>query len=357
MELAIVASSSPIWTQVSPNMIKTVKLGGTDEIVAKTAHGLMTMTWVPTPVPEQEAFAAIKAGIDTLPPGAKMLLSSGEFYAQDFSMLNLEVLARFFEKYPSYADKAFLSVKGGAKKRQRVPDSSPENLRRSVTAIVTALRGTKTLDLFEVARVDSAYPTEDTVGVLQGFVKEGLFKYIGLSEVNATTVRRAAKVARIAAVEIEVSPWSYWQETKDVISTCEELGISVVAYSPLGRGILTGALKPENLEEGDMRLGFTRFKPENWKHNEAIVDAMTAVAAKKGITPAQLSIAWVAARGAHVIPMPGSSNAKRTLENIAGGNITLSEAELAEIDAVLAQNTVKGGRYIDEMEPHMHLWG
>ncbi|KAI0041502.1 aldo/keto reductase [Auriscalpium vulgare] len=336
---------------------KTVKLGGTDEIVAKTAHGLMMMTWIPTPVPDEAAFAAIKAGIDSLPPGVKMILNSGEFYAQDRSTLNLELVARFFEKYPSYVDKAFLSVKGGINVQQLVPDSSPESLRRSVTAILTALRGTKSLDLFEPARVDRAYPIEDTVGVLQGFVKEGLFKYIGLSEVSATTVRRAAKVAPIAAVEIEVSPWSYTQETKDVISTCEELGISVVAYSPLGRGMLTGVVKPENLEDGDLRKRFTRFQPENWKHNVAVVDALTAVAAKKGITPAQLSIAWVAARGAHVIPLPGSSDPKRTLENIAGGSVTLSEADLAEIDAVLAQNTVKGGRSIDELESHMNLWG
>ncbi|KAI0044496.1 aldo/keto reductase [Auriscalpium vulgare] len=314
-------------------------------------------SWIPTPVSDEVAFAAIKTGLDSLPPGVKMLLNSSEFYAQDLSTLNLELVARFFEKYPSYVDKAFLSVKGGLKERQLVPDNSPENLRRSVTAILTALRGTKSLDLFESARVDRAYPIEDTVGVLQGFVKEGLFKYIGLSEVKASTVRRAAKVAPITAVEIEVSLWSYWQEAKDVISTCEELGIPVVAYSPLGRGMLTGTLNPSDLEDGDMRKRFTRFQPENWKHNVAVVDALTAVAAKKGITPAQLSIAWVAARGAHVIPLPGSSNAKRTLENIAGGNVTLSEADLVEIDAVLAQHTVKGGRSIDELESHLNYWG
>ncbi|KAI0044498.1 aldo/keto reductase, partial [Auriscalpium vulgare] len=318
--------------------------------------GSKTSSWRPTPVADEDAFAAIKAGIDSLPPGAKMVLNSGEFYAQDLSTLNLELVARFFEKYPSYADKAFLSVKVRTKKGEIVPDNSPENLRRSVTDILAALRGTKSLDLFESARVDTAYPIEDTIGILQGFVKEGLFKYIGLSEVGAATVRRVAKIAPIAAVEIEVSPWSYSQETKDVISTCEELGISVVAYSPLGRGFLTGAIKPDNLEKGDFRLGFSRFKDENWKQNEAIVEALQAVAAKKGVTPAQLSIAWVSARGPHVIPLPGSSNAKRTLENLAGGDITLSEADLAEIDAALGQHTVKGGRYVDEIEQHLHLW-
>jgi Aldo/keto reductase family len=140
----------------------------------------------------------------------------GEFYGQGATPANLELVARFFQKYPSYADRTFLSVKGGARHHSLEPDASPENLRRSVDYILEKLRGTKSLDLFECARNDPTYPLEDTLKVLQGFVKEGKFKYIGLSEVGAATVRRAHKVApEVAAVEIEVSPWSYTQETKD----------------------------------------------------------------------------------------------------------------------------------------------
>jgi Aldo/keto reductase family len=140
----------------------------------------------------------------------------GEFYGQGATPTNLELVARFFEKYPSYADRAFLSVKGGVRHHSLEPDASPENLRRSVDYILEKLRGTKSLDLFECARNDPTYPVEDTLKVLQGFVKEGKFKFIGLSEVSAATVRRAHKVApEVAAVEIEVSPWSYTQETKD----------------------------------------------------------------------------------------------------------------------------------------------
>ncbi len=140
----------------------------------------------------------------------------GEFYGQGATPTNLELVARFFEKYPSYADRTFLSVKGGSKFHSLEPDGSPENLRRSVDYILEKLRGTKSLDLFECARYDSTYPLEDTLKVLQGLVKEGKFKYIGLSEVGAATVRRAHKVApEVAAVEIEISPWSYTSETKD----------------------------------------------------------------------------------------------------------------------------------------------
>ncbi|KAI0061091.1 aldo/keto reductase [Artomyces pyxidatus] len=339
---------------------KTAKLGGnaSDVVVAKTAHGLMMMTWKPTPVPDEEAFAAIKAGIDSLPPNTKMILNSGEFYAAEFGPGNLELLSRFFEKYPEYADKAFLSVKGGIKLRQLHPDSSPENLRRSVDYINEHLHGKKSLDLFECARVDKNYPLEDTLKVLQGLAEEGKFKYIGLSEVSAATIRRAAAVVPVAAVEIEVSPWSYTQETKDVIATCAELGIAVVAYSPLGRGFLTGQIKkPDDFEEGDFRKTLSRFKEENMRHNFAIVDALKAIADKKGITPAQLSIAWVSSLGPHVIPLPGSSNSKRTLENLAGGDVDLSADELAAIAKVLETHEVKGGRYRDEIPDHvLGLW-
>jgi len=188
---------------------KLTKLGGTasDVTVGKIAHGLMRMTWAKVHTPDQEAFEAIKAGVDTLPPGAKMILNSGEFYAMDGSTANIELLARFYEKYPEYATKTFLSVKGRL-------GSSPDNLRQSVDLINEKLRGTKKLDLYESARVDPNIPIEDAIRTLAGFVKEGKFDHIGLSECRAETLRRANAVHPIAAVEIEVSPWSYEDETK-----------------------------------------------------------------------------------------------------------------------------------------------
>ncbi|KAI9460517.1 NADP-dependent oxidoreductase domain-containing protein, partial [Lactarius psammicola] len=211
----------------------------------------------PTPVPDEEAFAAIKAGVDALPSGAKMFLNSAEFYGQGFSTTNLELLARFFDKYPDYADRTFLSVKGGMLPGQIVSDGSRENLRRSPCA---EPRG---LDLFQPARCDPNYEIEQYAESLNEMVKEGKFDYIGLSEVSAETVRRAHKVMPVAAVEIEVSLQVYEQQTKDVIAACKELSIAVIAYSPLGLGLLTGHIKSRlDLDEGDYRRSFSRFQDE-----------------------------------------------------------------------------------------------
>ncbi|KAI0060339.1 aldo/keto reductase [Artomyces pyxidatus] len=292
---------------------QTTTLGGdaSDVVVAKTAHGLAKFTSRSVPIPDEDAFAAIKAGLDSLPPNTKMILNSGEFYATGYGPGNFELISRFFEQYPNYADRAFLSVKGGHQPYKLFPaDSSPENLRRSVDQCNSSLRGKKVIDLFQCARVDPNYPIEDTIKILKGFVDEGKFKYM---------------VAPIAAVEIEVSLWSYTQETKD---------------------------------DGDHRRNFTRFKEKNMRQNLAMLDALKAIASKKGVNPAQLTIAWVNARGPHVIPLPRSSNIKRTLENLEGGNVELSAEELAEIDAVMDEHEVKGGRYVDEVpNTVLGLWG
>ncbi|KAA1476979.1 aldo/keto reductase [Dentipellis sp. KUC8613] len=339
---------------------KTTKLGGSASgiTIAKTGHGLMMMTWVPTPVPDEQAFEAIKAGLDSLPPNTKMLINSGEFYGFNPRQANLELVARFFEKYPEYADKAFLSVKGGYKADSMVLDTSCENIRRTIDVILAKLRGTKRLDLFELSRMaPEEHSVEENMAVLKALVAEGKFDHVGLSEVSADTVRKANAVVPVAAVEIEVSPWSYSDEVKNVIATCKELSIPVVAYSPLGRGFLTGQVKrPADLEPGDFRLRLSRFKEDAMAHNFALVDALVGVAAKKGITPAQLAIAWVSARGPHVVPLPGSSHKTRTLENLAGGDVELTDAELAEIDAVREAHGVQGGRYVDELgDKALHL--
>jgi pyridoxine 4-dehydrogenase len=317
---------------------------------------------------------------------------AGEFYGPDCS--NIKLISRFFKKYPEYADRAFLSVKGGAKLDKLEPDSSPENLRRSVTAINEALDGAKRLDLFEAARVDPAVSIEDTIKTLKGLIEEGLFDYIGVSEVKAETLVRANKVHPIAAVEIEVSLWSYEEETKkgttlalhllsgaysrtlSVIQTAKELGVAVLGYSPIGRGILTGQIKKwDDIPEGDFRRMLTRYSPEvrceppnhsddsrycvlqNFDHNLELVRSLSAFAKQKGVTPAQLAISWVAQLGPHVIPLPGSSKKERTLENLGSADIKLSSEEIKEIDSILGSFTVKGGRYNDAMEAHFNLWG
>ncbi|KII90858.1 hypothetical protein PLICRDRAFT_137378 [Plicaturopsis crispa FD-325 SS-3] len=341
-------------------MVQTTTLGGTakDVVVAKTGLGVMSLTWTPNPVPDEQAFAAIKAAVDATPAGAKLLLNSGEFYAFDLGTANLELLARFFDKYPGYAERTFLSVKGGMKHKELQADASPENLRRSVDAINAALRGTKRLDLFESARVDPKVPIEEAVKTLSALIKEGKFDHIGLSECKAETVKRAHAVHPITAVEIEVSPSSYEEETKKVLATAEELGVAVVAYSPLGRGLLAGTIKStKDIGEGDYRSHFTRFRDEAiLKHNLGLVEALTAVAEKKKVTSSQLALAWVSSLGARVIPIPGSSKAARNLENLTGGALDLTPEERAEIDKIVNSFEVKGDRYAGGPEQSM-LWG
>ncbi|KAG1891275.1 Aldo/keto reductase [Suillus subluteus] len=284
----------------------TTSLGGTasDVTVGKVA-----------PVPDEQCFEAIKAGVDALPPGTKMFLNGGEFYGHNLATTNLEMIARFFEKYPDYVDKTFLSIKFW-----------PTNLRRSVELINEKLRGTKRLDLFECARVDPNVPLEESIRALVELKNEGKLDHIGMSECSADSLRRGNAVHPITAVEIE--------EAKKVIATAEELGIAVIAYSPLGHGFLTGQIKrPEDIPEGDFRRSMPRFQQDNFKLNFAI---------SKNVTSAQLSIAWVALLGKHVIPLPGSSHAKRTRENCAGGDIELSTEDIAEINSVISAAEIRG---------------
>ncbi|KAG9101803.1 hypothetical protein FRC06_002588, partial [Ceratobasidium sp. 370] len=196
------------------------------------------------------------------------------------------------------------------------------------------------------ARVDPLVPIEEAIYTLNKYVEAGKIGSIGISECSADTLTRASKVGTIAAVEIEVSPWSFEDETRKVIETAAEIGTVVAAYSPLGHGFLTGKLKVEQLEKGDIREHAPRFSdPEAIKKNTNIVAALTEIATKKGVTPAQLCLAWVSSLGPHVVPIPGSSRADRTLENMAAASITLSGHELEEIKSALERNPVSGERY------------
>jgi len=333
-----------------------VALGGTAHNIQvyKIGYGLMMMTWTSNPTPDEEAFEAIKTAIDQVPQGQRLFINSGEFYGNSPRTANLELVARFFTKYPELADRTFLSVKGGTGAEDLEPDASPKNLRRSVDAILKALDGKKKVDLFECARVDSKVPIEESIKTLKGFIKEGKFDHIGISEVSADSVKKAAAVHEIAAVEIEVSPWSYEDETKKVIATCKSLGIPVIAYSPLGRGFLTGKLKKEDLPEGDFRRHLDRFQDEAVIYNQKIVDALTRIAEKKGVSTAQISLAWVSSLG--VIPIPGSSKPSRVKENFAAANIELTNEELKEINDTLASHEVKGTRsFVGPVKER--LWG
>ncbi|GJJ14534.1 hypothetical protein Clacol_008799 [Clathrus columnatus] len=336
-------------------MVSTVALGGTASNIeiSKIGHGLMMMTcvcysdfsdkrlslndvldrWVPEPISDEQAFEAIKQGIDAA--GAKVLLNS----------------ARFYKKYPEYVDRTVLCVKGGVSPTGSF-DSSLENLRRSIDNINAKLENTKRVDIFESARVDSNLSIEEAIKNFKVLIGEGKFDHIGLNECNAETLRRANAVHPIATVEIEVSPWSYEEETRKVIATANELNVTVLAYSPLGRGFLTGQItKVEDIPEGDIRrlYKFPRFLPEvddhpyyNFNHNLQLVECLKDLASKRGVTAGQLSLAWVRSLGNHVIPIPGSSKNTRTLENMAASDIILTAEDQEEINAVLNKFSVKG---------------
>jgi len=335
--------------------IPSTQLGGSASSVhvAKVAHGLMLMTSKNPVVPDEQAFTAIKAGLDLVAPGEKIFLNSGEFYGIEPRTANLELIGRFFAKYPQYVERAFLSVKGGSARDSLMPDHNPENLRASVETCIRCLGPFKRIDLFECARVDPNYPVEDTMAVLKGFVKEGLFDHIGVSEVSSDTLRRAFSIHPIAAVEIEISPWSYEEETKKVIVAAKELGVAVLAYSPLGRGFLTGTITKANLDPSDFRNRLPRFQDEAYEANKTFLDALTVISMGKGITNAQLCIAWVASLGDHVIPLPGSSAEKRTLENFSAASVKLDAGELKGIHDAIETLEVVGSRY----PAGMHTWG
>ncbi|KAE9397422.1 aldo/keto reductase [Gymnopus androsaceus JB14] len=339
---------------------QSIKLGGTaSDISVGPRCCSFSYGVVASPVSDEQAFEAIKAGVDALPAGTKMFLNSGEFYDSKRGTGNLQLLSRFYNKYPEYTDKTFLSVKGAIKLDggKVAPDCSMENLRRSVDNIQKELGPIKKLDLFQPARIDRNVPVETLMNNLVALLKEGKFSHIGLSECNANTLRKAHSIYPITAAEIEVSAWAYEKEQKDVIAAATELNISVLAYSPLGRGVLTGTIKSlADLPEGDHRARLDCFKEENFQANLAIVNGLQAIADKKGITTGQLAIAWVASLGPTMIPLPGSSKASRTLENLQGGDVELTAEELKGIADVLAAHPVAGERYFGAAVD-MYLWG
>jgi aryl-alcohol dehydrogenase-like predicted oxidoreductase len=203
------------------------------------------------------------------------------------------------------------------------------------------------IDVFYQHRVDPETPIEDTVGAMAQLVKQGKVKYLGLSEAGPATIRRAAAVHPIAALQTEYSLWSRDPET-ELIATCRELGIAFVAYSPLGRGFLTGKFKKAgDLDPTDRRHVFPRFQGENMDKNVALVERVEQLAAKKNCTPSQLALAWVLAQGDDIIPIPGTKRIKYLEENLGALAVHLTPDDLREINAILPPGAAAGGRYYE----------
>ncbi len=221
----------------------------------------------------------------------------------------------------------------------------PDYVRESVEGSLRRL-GIDVIDLYQYHRVDPTTPIEDTVATMGALVKEGKVRHIGLSEVSAATLRRAHAVHPIASVQSEYSLWSRDPETDGVLSTCEELGIGFLAYSPLGRGFLTGQIKRfEDLEADDYRRFSPRFEGENFQKNLDLVVKVQEMAVEKGCSASQLALAWVMAQRPFIVPIPGTKRRKYLEENVGALSVTLSQEDLARIDGIFPVGAAAGLRY------------
>ena len=225
----------------------------------------------------------------------------------------------------------------------------PEYVRQAVEGSLKRL-GIETIDLYYQHRVDPETPIEETVGAMAELVKEGKVKYLGLSEASAETLRRASKIHPIAALQSEYSLWTRDVEDNDVLAACRELNIGFVAYSPLGRGMLSGEIRRfEDLAADDYRRHNPRYQGANFDKNLELVVKVEEIAKAKNITTSQLALAWVLAQGQNIVPIPGTKRIKYLEQNAEAAEIILSREELAAIDAVFPKDAASGLRYPEAM--------
>ncbi|KAL7806867.1 NADP-dependent oxidoreductase domain-containing protein [Trichoderma aethiopicum] len=233
--------------------------------------------------------------------------------------------------------------------------SDPEYVRQACASSLQKL-GVSHIDLFYLHRLDKVTPVEHTVKALVELKEQGKIRHLGLCEVSAATLRRAHAVHPITAVQVEYSPFAIDIEKPeiDLLRTARELGVAIVAYSPLGRGMLTGQIKsPDDFADDDFRKTLPRFSKENFPKNLALADKIGSIAAGKGVTPGQLTLAWLLAQGDDIFPIPGTKKVKYLEENLGAINVTVTKEEDAEIRKAIDETEVTGGRYSDAMAGHL----
>ncbi|MFT4091840.1 MAG: aldo/keto reductase, partial [Asticcacaulis sp.] len=202
------------------------------------------------------------------------------------------------------------------------------------------------IDLFYQHRVDPDVPIEDVAGTVRDLINEGKVRHFGLSEPGAATVRKAHAVQPVCALQNEYSLWTRGPETNGILEVCEELGIGLVAYSPLGKGFLTGAMpKDTKLDQGDFRNALPRFSPEAMDKNQALIERLTEIATDKDATPAQIALAWLMAQRPWIVPIPGTTKLSRLEENLAAADNELTADDLKRINKVADEVTIEGERY------------
>jgi aryl-alcohol dehydrogenase-like predicted oxidoreductase len=224
-------------------------------------------------------------------------------------------------------------------------NSRPEHIKKVADESLKRL-GIEVIDLFYQHRVDPAVPIEDVAGAVKDLIEEGKVRHFGLSEPGAQTVRRAHAVQPVTALQNEYSLWTRGPETNGILKACDELGIGLVAYSPLGKGFLTGAMsKDTKLAENDFRRSLPRFTPEAMQANQALVDLLESIAEQKKATPAQIALAWLLAQKPWIVPIPGTTKISRLDENVSAVEVTLTPQDLTRIEEAAAKIHIEGERY------------
>jgi len=320
--------------------MKKVKLGSQGAVVSRMGLGCMGMSEFYGERNDAESAVTILRALDL---GINFLDTADVYGIGD----NEELVGKTIR---SRRNEVFLATKFANVRNKENPNQwsisgKPEYVRAACDASLKRL-GVDHIDLYYQHRVDPNTPIEDTVGAMAELVKAGKVKYLGLSEASPATIRRAHKVHPITALQTEYSLWER-QPEKEIIPTIRELGIGFVPYSPLGRGFLTGTItKPSDLAGTDVRTQrMPRFAGENFDKNQALVQRVKVIAKRKSVTPAQLALAWVLAKGEDLIPIPGTKRRKYLEENAAAIDIRLTSADVAELEAAVPENEIAGERY------------
>jgi aryl-alcohol dehydrogenase-like predicted oxidoreductase len=314
------------------------RLGKTGLEVSALGLGCMAMTTLYGPVDEAEAIATIREALDA---GADFLDTS-DAYADG---KNEELIRRALAD--GYRAKAVVATKFG---NIRLPDGKPGANGKPEYVIEAcdkslARLGIDVIDLYYQHRVDASVPIEDTVGAMKRLVEQGKVRHLGLSEAGAATIRRANAVHPIAALQTEYSVWCRFVES-EILPTCRELGIGFVPYSPLGRGMLTGAIRSlADLGENDRRRDHPRFQAGNVEANAGLVRPLFELADAKRCTPAQLALAWLLAQGEDTVPIPGTKRRAHLRDNLKALEVRLSAAEAAALAQAIDDGKVQGTRY------------
>ncbi|CUI17777.1 putative aldo/keto reductase [Candidatus Protochlamydia naegleriophila] len=328
--------------------IQQRRLGASLLTVSAIGLGCMGMSEFYGPAAAEESIATIHRALDL----GLNFLDTADMYG---SGKNEELIGQAIRRKH---DQIIVATKFGILRSQgpnaNAVSGKPEYVRMACEASLRRLK-VEAIDLYYQHRVDPHTPIEYTVEAMSQLVKEGKVRYLGLSEASSSTLRRAHQVHPITALQTEYSLWSRDPE-EDVFDTCRELGVGFVAYSPLGRGFLTGKIKSVNeLAEDDYRRQTPRFQGNNFQQNLALVHAIEAMAAKKDCTPSQLALAWVLAQKDEIIPIPGTKQVRYLEENLKALSIHLSHKDLEDLNQIAPKGIAAGKRYCDSLMPNMNV--